>query len=200
MIQARILGILIFFTLATSSKEKFTLKGLYSEYGFITGFGYGINTQNTPEGIYRPIYFMGHFGIDLLKKSTDVQLKKGFLTLYSEPQFNVVLLTNGKNVSQTEYEFGINSGLKFMYPIYKNFYVYISGGTGPHFITANTSRQHTGFIFSDNFGTGLYIFTSNQLAIHLGFRLRHMSNINLFYPNEGINTYNYHIGFSYILR
>lgn len=200
MTKIRIILVLVVFIFSAYSKDKFSLKGLTSEYGFMTGFGYGINNENTPEGIYRPIYFMGHFGIDLLKKSTDVMLKKGFLTLYSEPQFNVVLLTNGSQVSHTEYEFGLNSGLKFMFPVYKYLYLYISGGTGPHFITAKTSLQHSGFIFSDNFGTGIYLFTSKNWAINAGFRLRHMSNINLFMPNEGINTYNFHFGFSYIIR
>ena len=182
------------------AQKKLSLKGMYSEYGFITGFGYGINNSNLPEGNYRPIYFIGHFGIDLLKKSTDTQLKKGFLTLYSEPQFNVVLITNGDQVTTTEYEFGLNGGLKYMYPLYKNLYIYISGGSGPHGFTAHTSIQHTGFIFSDNFGTGLYYFTSDRWAIQAGFRLRHMSNLNIWLPNAGINTYNFHFGFSYIIR
>jgi hypothetical protein len=194
-----LVGFLMLLSVA-EAKKKFTLKGLYSEYGFITGFGYGINNSNLPEGNYRPLYFIGHFGIDLLKKSTDAELKKGFLTLYSEPQFNEVFITNGSHLTTSEYEFGINGGLKYMYPLYKSVYIYISGGSGPHFFSAKTEIQHTGFIFSDNFGIGLYFFTSDRWAINSGFRLRHMSNLNIWLPNAGINTYNFHFGFSYIIR
>lgn len=43
-------------------------KSFFKEKGIILGFGHGVSSYNLPEGTYRPIFIMAHFGIDLLKK------------------------------------------------------------------------------------------------------------------------------------
>jgi hypothetical protein len=182
------------------AQHKFSLKGKFIEYGFITGFGHGTSTLSIPEGVYRPVFLMGHFGMDLSKRLKDNDYKKGVFTLYSEPQFNLVYITNGNDISKREYEFGLNSGLKYMYPIVNNVYIFISGGTGLHAFSTETRRQHTGFIFSNNFGTGFYIFPYKNWAFSVMYRLRHMSNLNIMKPNEGINTHNFHFGISFFIR
>ncbi|TAG53006.1 MAG: acyloxyacyl hydrolase [Cytophagales bacterium] len=174
-------------------------KNLFYEKGFLVGFGHGLSIYNLPEGNYRPFFFMGHFGIDLLKKNKQ-NLPFGKFTLYFEPQFNPVLVENySKNLVEQKFEFGLNIGFKQTVRIYKNLFAFIHGGVGPHFHNSVTRKQFKGFLFSDNFGLGLSYKISENKLINLGFRLRHLSNANLEMPNSGINTYNYHFGMSWII-
>jgi lipid A 3-O-deacylase len=168
------------------------------EKGFISGIGRGIDSVNIPEGRYTPIVFMVHMGVDILKK-TQSQNNPGIFTIYAEPQVNPVIIKKGSN-TRTDLEFGINIGFKHMYPLRKNIYAYLLIGSGPHFITVHTIKQTRGFIFSDNFGAGFYFFNKKDMALNLGFRLRHMSNANIQMPNSGINTFNYYIGISKVIR
>jgi lipid A 3-O-deacylase len=173
-------------------------KSRFIEKGFLTGAGYGLGTYNIPEGKYIPVFFIGHFGMDLTANK-NIKKDKGIFTMYFEPQVNAVFIKT-KELTKSELEFGINVGFKHMYPICKNIYSYILIGSGPHFFTTATTRQARGFLFSDNFGGGFYFFAGKKLAINLGFRLRHMSNANTRVPNHGINTYNYLIGISKIIK
>ena len=119
--------------------------------------------------------------------------------MYNEPQFNLVYIRSG-NTFKNEYEFGLNTGFKYMHRLQDWFYVYMSVGTGMHYISTYSDVQQQGFIFSNNFGIGTYTFFNKNWAIHTVFRLRHMSNANIWSPNEGINTYNYHVGVSWFIR
>jgi len=177
----------------------FTKKPLFDEVGFTTGFGFGSNAQSLPEGTYRPIYFMGYFANHLLKPEFRNEAW-GFPMFYVEPQFNLVTVQKPNGELNQEIEFGINNGFKQTFKFADFFQIFILVGSGPHFISVETTKQEKGFIFSDCFGAGgQWVFKSN-LTLNLGFRLRHMSNAELFYPNGGINTYNYHFGFSYYLK
>jgi lipid A 3-O-deacylase len=170
---------------------------IFSERGGIVGAGYGVNNFSLPEGRYVPIFFIAHLGIDIPRHRQ--KLNPGRFTLYFEPQVNPVIIqkTSG-NVH--EWEFGVSVGVKHMYPLSKNLYVYTLISTGPHFITTRTERQARGFIFSDTMGAGTYFFVNRNIAINSGFRIRHMSNANTLMPNHGINTMNYFLGISRILR
>jgi hypothetical protein len=193
--------VLIFFGLGISplkAQDSVRVKKIFIEKGFLLGAGYGLDNYNLPEGKYIPVFFMGHFGMDLMKKKK-IKKDNAIFTMYFEPQVNPVFIRT-KESTKSELEFGINMGFKHMYPLHKNIYSYILIGSGPHFFTATTSRQARGFIFSDNFGAGFYFFAGKKIAINLGFRLRHMSNANTRMPNHGINTYNYLIGISKIIR
>jgi hypothetical protein len=170
---------------------------LFVEKGGLVGAGYGVNSLSLPEGKYIPVFFMAHFGIDILKKGT-IPHRQKFL-LFFEPQVNAVVLQhpgpNGKAA-----EFGLNVGVQHMLPLSRNFYVYALISSGPQFITVHTERQAHGFIFSDNMGAGTYYFFGKNLALNTGFRIRHMSNANTRMPNHGINTVNFLMGVSYFLR
>jgi hypothetical protein len=170
----------------------------WREKGFLLGMGHGIDSFNLPEGRYDPLFFMGHFGLDILSK-TKKQNHPGIFTIYSEPQVNLVFIKKGSE-EKTDFEFGLNIGFKHMYPVWKNIYTYILIGTGPHFVTVHSIKQARGFIFSDNFGAGFYFFNNKNIALNTGFRLRHLSNANIKLPNSGINTFNYFIGISKIIR
>ena len=70
-------------------------------------------------------------------------------------------------------------------------------GSGPHFITAEVSRQANGFIFSDNLALGSFVKLSEKdLFLNLQFKIRHLSNAELKNPNAGINTWNVMVGLS----
>jgi hypothetical protein len=184
-----------FYTLTAQEKGK---NWRWRESGFISGMGKGIDSLNLPEGRYTTLVLISHFGLDILSK-TQKQSNAGIFTIYTEPQFNLVFNKKGPG-SKTDLEFGVNIGFEHMYPLKKNIYTYILIGAGPHFITVHTVKQARGFIFSDNFGAGFYFFNKKSLALNLGFRLRHLSNANIKSPNGGINTFNYYIGISKIIR
>ena len=170
----------------------------FKELGLITGFGYGDKPSSLPEGNYKVVYGIFHISQNLTQYIKNENLKKGILTFYNEIQFNNVGLGNiDENFEFSSVEFGLNNGLKYMYPLLPKWYIFISGGTGPFFHTTNTLKQKKGFLFNNNFGIGTHYFISKNFSIMAMFRLRHMSNANIWMPNNGINTYNFHAGVSY---
>jgi hypothetical protein len=196
----RILNLLIIFLLLVNKAraQENSVKWRLRERGFISGIGRGIDSLNIPEGRYTPLVFIVHLGVDLLNK-TQAQKHPGIFTIYAEPQINPVFIIKGHNTTK-DLEAGINFGFKHMYPLRRNIYSYILIGSGPHFITVHTVKQTRGYIFSDNFGAGFYFFNKKDIALNLGFRLRHMSNANSKMPNSGINTFNYYFGISKVIR
>jgi hypothetical protein len=172
----------------------------FAEKGFVVGYGKGIDTLNLPEGNYRIFYAMAHVGIDLFRNKPFKKAIPGQCLLYFEPQINPVFIKR-KHGNSHALEFGVNVGFQHVYPLIKNFLSsYILIASGPHFITAHTSRQARGFLFSDNFGAGVYLSARSGFSLNLGFRLRHLSNGDTRVPNQGINTFNFHIGFSKFIR
>jgi hypothetical protein len=172
---------------------------LFKEKGFMVGVGHGIDSLNIPEGRYTPYFFIAHFGIDLLRNKK-IRRNPGIFTLYFEPQVNPVIIKKPTG-NVKDLEFGLNIGFKHMYPLIRDLlYSYILIASGPQYITVHTSKQTRGFIFSDNFGMGTYIFMNKTIALNLGFRLRHMSNGDTRFPNHGINTFNYQVGISKFIR
>ncbi|MDX2196447.1 MAG: acyloxyacyl hydrolase [Cytophagales bacterium] len=167
----------------------------YKEYGFNTGIGLPFSAYSVPEGSYKPIYFMLHMGAPIYHNFADIN-KRQIITLYSEPQINYVHFELKSGEVLHEWEFGINSGLKFIIPINNILNIYLLGGAGPHYFTATIQKQVQGFIFSDCIGHGVYINTSSHSAIHMEFRIRHMSNLDIQKPNNGINNVNFHVGWS----
>ena len=172
---------------------------LIREKGFIIGIGQGIDSSNVPEGYYNPIFFIGHIGLDVSKRRAWQNPSTGIFTLYLEPQINPVWI-KGKDRTDKAIEFGVNVGFKHMFRLLPKLYTFISIGVGPHFTSVHTSKQRRGFLFSDNLGTGLYYYIFKDWAIQFTFRLRHLSNGDTMKPNMGINTFNYHIGISKVLK
>lgn len=154
--------------------------------GGVTGFGNSVNTTTK----YQPIFFAGDFSWSFTKKPK----KKVFLSWYFEPQINPVLTPRPLDI-----EFGTNLGLRNYIRINRNLLLYQMLGSGPHYISAEVSRQANGFIFSDNLAVGSFIrLNDKDLFLNLQFRIRHMSNAGLQDPNGGIDTWNVLVGFSKI--
>ena len=192
--------ILFFVFAGTLTAQESEKKPFFIEQGIVIGYGNGIDSVNLPEGNYKVAFLMAHMGIDLFRNKPARKPIPGNCILFFEPQVNPVFIKR-KDGYRHALEFGLNVGFQHVYPLVENFlstYIFIS--TGPHFMSANTVRQAKGFLFSDNFGAGIYLFPGKNAAINLGFRLRHMSNADTRSPNQGINTFNYLIGFSKFIR
>ena len=145
--------------------------------------GYGPTFSDNTE--YTVYYFAGDFSWSFGKA-----LRRDFVSLYCEPQFNLV------KTNRTDYEFGVNLGLRNYFMINNNFHLYIMLGSGPHYISAELERQATGFIFSDNLDLGGLIALKPGLALNLQAGVRHISNAGLEMPNRGVNTYTFRAGLS----
>ncbi len=111
--------------------------------------------------------------------------QKGHFTIYSELQFAKDLL---ESKPRSDWEFGLNFGFLYQQPIFHKLKLTAAIGTGPNYITLNTSRQAHGFIFSDNVELGLVYPFSKMLDINLKVRYRHISNAGFESPNGGIDN------------
>jgi Lipid A 3-O-deacylase (PagL) len=188
----------IVFIFLTSFQVSAQKKPLFYEVGFQTGFGYGINSLNLPEGNYRVLYFQSKLSIAIAPKKISAHPIIGKSFLYFEPQVNPVRLISDDNVKDN-LEFGINVGLQQNFILHPKLHIYILAAVGPHYFTAQTERQSDGFIFSDCMGIGAYYFIDSRLALNINYRIRHLSNADTRSPNFGINTNNYHIGLSWFI-
>lgn len=164
--------------------------GLVTESGFVAGYG----TGSVAEGNYEPVLLIWHIGSDLKNFFPVLENHKGTLSAYLEPQFNPVF------ERETDIEFGIGIGLKYMYPLTDVVSLYIHGSVGPHYISVDTSDQTNGFIFSDTIGAGLSFFLTRESAVNVGYRFRHMSNAGIEKPNGGIDNHFCTIGYSVFFR
>ncbi len=166
------------------------------EKGFLVGYGYGLdNLSNIPEGNYRPIFLIYKLGRILPKLEKNIKNSPLKFRLYSEYQIIPVMLFKN-NQTQWEFEIGNSNGIQFIYKLNSKLEIYGLIGSGLHYFSTKTVRQKRGLIFSDNMDAGIYYNTKNDWSINFAFRIRHMSNANIWMPNHGINTSNFLIGLS----
>jgi hypothetical protein len=190
MILTLLLAILFINNLAfadTGGKTAPEGRPFWKESGLIVGYG----ADMLPEGKYEPIFLIWHLAYDLKEYIPGLKKHRGILTAVCEPQINPVFRP------ETDLEFGVGIGLKYLYPLTDRLYPYLQGTVGPHYISVQTEDQASGFIFANTIGAGLYYFLSERTAIQAGYRLRHMSNAGLKSSNSGINTHSGTIGISF---
>ncbi len=147
--------------------------------------GYSLIDELLPEGTtYNPITLLGNYPI---------WSKKRF-SIYAESQLTQAY--SAINL-RTDYEFGINMGISYFFIQTQKLSLNAALGSGPHYITVDTGRQSSGFIFSDNFELGAaYDLKSVNTSILLKFRYRHISNAGLKEPNGGIDNFFVIAGFT----
>ena len=95
------------------------------------------------------------------------------------------------NKNKIEFETGINVGLIYNLKLDDNVLLDVGVGTGPHFISFDSSKQSNGFIFANNFILGIsrrFTGKQNDWEIILQARFRHISNLNITIPNAGIDN------------
>jgi len=157
-----------------------------TESAVIAGYGKG----DVAEGTYEPVLLIWRLGCNLKQFSPSLENHRGSLSFYMEPQINPVFKR------ETDIEFGIGLGFKYMYPLTDSMGAYLFGSVGPHYVSVKTSDQANGFIFSDTIGIGLSFFLTKKSAIIVEYRRRHMSNGDMEKPNGGIDTNSATIGYS----
>lgn len=130
-----------------------------------------------PEGYaYSPLAFMGQYRFAAF----------GAFNLYAETQF---ARAGTLDPTVENFGFGLNLGITYNLRLSPLVALFSSMGSGPYFITVETSRQAKGFIFSDNFELGLnYWFAETTTEIQIRARFRHISNAGLKSPNGGIDN------------
>ncbi len=95
-------------------------------------------------------------------------------------------------------EYVLNFGFIARHYTFKKLSTYALASIGPMYSDTDTERMGEGFAFSDIFGIGISYKIKN---IFLDFRysIRHVSNANLSLPNNGYNSTNLEIGFTFQL-
>lgn len=154
------------------------------------GFSIAIPVINErmPEGRYQPFLLKGIIGWQM-GRTENIAEKNGHLIFYLEPQINPAFISGKLN----DLEFGCNFGFRYELELNDKNRLYWAIGTGPHFVSVETSMQANGYIFSDNFMMGWYRQIGDNLYSNLHYRFRHISNAGLQKPNKGID--NHFIGF-----
>lgn len=165
-----------------------SINGLVKRCSFYqAGIQLGLPFQNEllPEGKYIPILLQTNFDFNLRRKKTLTQTKNKFF-FYLEPYFTPVVI---KNLTPS-YEVGINIGFKYAFYFNSRSTIKLNIGSGPQFQAFNSKRQVSGYIFSDNVGLSYqYNFSNNPLFLNIGYRFRHISNLDIKLPNKGIDTH-----------
>ncbi len=166
------------------------------------GFNIGVGTNN---GLgFTSIDIDRDYEVLLLQLEHNYRLlkyKRFSLEVLSQPQFNLSRFKKEDTTSYSNsYEFGINVALSFKLNIYRDilsFYGLI--GSGPHYIANTPRRQSDGFIFSDNFFTGLSYQYNKGHFLELRAGKRHASNLNFQDRNGGINTFVISLGWNKLI-
>lgn len=96
-------------------------------------------------------------------------------------------------------EYAINFGIILRCKIINSFSTYILGSIGPMISFKGTERLKKGFAFSDICGCG-FSYQQKKLRFDLRLTVRHNSNFELFYPNNGHNSTGIEGGVSVQLR
>lgn len=144
---------------------------------FSLSLGYSAMDELLPEGYaYSPLSFLGQYRFAPF----------GAFNLYGEVQFARTGTANG---GFENYGFGLNLGISYNLQLSKSLAIFSSLGSGPYYVTVETRRQASGFIFSDNIELGInYLMPASTTAIQLRARFRHISNAGLNSPNGGIDN------------
>ena len=189
---------LLTFSLITTSYSQSIFKAPPSYISLSMGFS--VKDDLLPESFeYSPITFLA--AIPVWQKSR--------WTIYSEIQFAQTLEVSNSELEfskdlqrplpRSDVEIGLNFGVSYTQPLFYKLKLTAAIGTGPHFISLNTSRQAHGFLFSDNIELGLAYPVSKMIDVNLKARYRHISNAGFKDPNGGIENLFFVLGITQFL-
>ena len=159
--------------------------------------GYGFQDGLNVNYHYEVLLFQFNYFFTIFRKesfSVDVIPK---------PQFNITRykVTNNSSKEESGFEFGLNVGFAARKTFgNSNTAVYLLVGSGPHYVSGVPERQSKGFIFSDNFVTGMDMVLTDRLRLDIAAGLRHISNASLKRPNGGVNNIFLYSGLIYLIH
>lgn len=125
-------------------------------------------------------------------------LPRGALEVATEPFVSpITSVQSGKNGS---IEMGLALPmLTYYFDIGNHLVPYIEGGVGLLYTDLRGFRLGGHFQFLSQGGAGLSYFFTDNTALNLSWRFRHISNASLDDDNVGLNSYVFQVGFSYLL-
>lgn len=188
----RTLSIAAFFILLVTSLEAQRDKPIWIG----AGYSYPIYAEVLPENVEYQAHLLRLYG-------SYAPFYHSFwrrLSFYAEPQLAMVSLspTDPEQQTTSAFDAGLNLGARFDWLTLDKVWGYVFIGAGPHYMSAETSLQADGFIFSDNIGMGFFIpLPESKLDVGIEARFRHMSNAGLQTPNGGVDNFFVGIGLFY---
>ena len=125
-------------------------------------------------------------------------LPRGALEVATEPFVSpITSVESGKDGS---IEMGLALPMfTYHFDIGNHIVPYIEGGVGVMYTDLRGYRLGSHFQFLSQGGAGLSYFLTDNTALNLSWRFRHISNASLYDDNRGFNSYIFQAGFSYFL-
>jgi len=161
--------------------------------------------------LYESKYFKGQINYLLLQKnkfSLELLVEPGFYQVqYRLLNWYFVQENRGDDFIEQRFEyiqmrtfneFALNFGLVTRFNIFKNFSTYLMASVGPMNSGKHTERLIKGFAFSDIVGYGVS-YRLNRFIFDSRLTLRHTSNANTRFPNNGHNSMGLEAGVSFVL-
>jgi len=153
----------------------------------LTGYfhGYMDNTEKD----YNAVPLLVGINYDLKPWIAKIGLNtQGSFNFVLEPFINTVIEPDS-NV-----EVGSNFLLKYGFPLTAKLQPYVKGGLGILYMSQHTKEQSTQYNFLPQGGAGLQYRITNNIALNMEYRYRHLSNAAIKHPNSGIDVSMYLCG------
>lgn len=146
------------------------------------GSGYAWGSRRLTQGDIRviPLYF--RLGLNL-NHLVGLSEGSGTLQLAFEPFINSVIAPE-KGV-----ETGLDFFIRYLHPLFPSVKLVSEIGSGPMYLSINTVEQgKAGFNFMNQIGLGLQKALTDNTALTVGYRFRHISDAGIRSPNSGLNS------------
>ncbi len=177
-----ILGVL-FLACALFSINAYAIESIDVLTGYFTG-----HLDNT-EKDYNAVPLLVGINFDLKPAIRKIGLNtQGSFDFILEPFLNTVIQPN------SNIEAGSDFLLKYGFPLTDRLQPYVKGGLGVLYMSQHTKEQSTQYNFLPQGAAGLQYRITNDIALNLEYRYRHLSNAALKHPNSGINVNMYLCG------
>lgn len=150
------------------------------EIAFGGGYAWGKPCLTPGDISAVPLFFRVGFNMNHLAGLGE---GKGTLQLAFEPFINPV------SAPEKGVETGLDLFVRYLHPLFPSVKLVSEIGSGPMYLGIDTVEQgKAGFNFMNQIGLGLQKALSDNTALTVGYRFRHISDAGLRSPNSGINS------------
>jgi opacity protein-like surface antigen len=163
-----------------------------------------LNKQDNPGKALQAVEFLSGYGTAKIKNKKDYRIvpfylafdlnlknllvKKG-INYWGLQQFIIEPFVSYAFSERKNAEAGSNFGIKLgLLPDDWVIQPYLKAGVGAIYLTQHFKNQSTQFNFTEYAGAGLHFFPVKNIALTLEYRYRHISNADIKFPNNGIDT------------